>query len=76
MLGIAALLGPRAAHLVCESSSFHYLATRATGTPRTKGPQTRRVRRIPLRAGDETGTPLDRSGTTTIYFGNGETVNL
>ncbi len=50
--------------------------TRHRHASRTKGPQTRRVRRIPLRAGDETGTPLDRSRTTTIYFGNGETVNL
>ena len=36
---------------------------RFTARHRTKGPQTRRVRRIPLRAGDAAGTPLCRSGT-------------
>jgi hypothetical protein len=34
---------------------------------RTKGPQSRRVRRIPLHAGDMTGAPLGRNGTATRY---------
>ena len=38
-----------------------------TARRRTKGPQTRRVRRIPLRAGDAAGTPLCRSGTGKRY---------
>jgi hypothetical protein len=33
-----------------------------------KGPHTRRGRRIPLRAGDETGALLDRSGTAENIF--------
>jgi hypothetical protein len=40
---------------------------RFTARHRTKGPQTRRVRRIPLRAGDAAGTPLCRSGTANQY---------
>ncbi len=42
--------------------------TRHRHATRTKGPQTRRVRRIPLRAGDETGAPLHRSGTDARIF--------
>jgi hypothetical protein len=39
MLGIAALLGPWAAHLVCGSSSFHYLAAaHLIGTPPRERP--------------------------------------
>src|SRR5215212_3886168 len=70
MLGIAALLGPWAAHLVCRSSSFHYLAAarRKPARRRAKGPQTRRVRRIPLHAGDEAGAPLGRSGMGVLYL--------
>ena len=38
-LGIAALLGPWAAHLVCGSSSFHYsAAAHLTGTPPRERP--------------------------------------
>src|SRR5688572_8423272 len=68
MLGTAALLGPWAAHLGCGSSSFHYLARCCQpARPCTKGPQSRRGRRIPLHAGDETDAPLGRSGTSTEY---------
>jgi hypothetical protein len=35
--------------------------------PRTKGPQSRRVRRIPLHTGDETGAPLGRIGMELRY---------
>ena len=41
----------------------HLCGARLTGARPTKGPQTRRVRRIPPHAGDETGAPLGWSGT-------------
>ena len=62
------VLGPPTAG--CGMSSFHYLAASlAFKSPalRTKGPQSRRGRRIPLHAGDMTGAPLGRNGMELRY---------
>jgi hypothetical protein len=63
MLGIAALLGPWAAHLDCESSSFHDFAKALPQPARLPHRKARsRDGAVASRsnAGDETGTPLDR----------------
>src|SRR5215207_11097447 len=55
---------PSAGHRPFTTLRQHPLPARH----RTKGPQTRRVRRIPLRAGDETGAPLRRIGMAVLYL--------
>jgi hypothetical protein len=56
------VLGPPTS--TTDRQSFHDLAKLASSARSAqKGPWSRRVRRIPLHAGDETGAPLGRSGT-------------